>query len=204
VSSKPRPEESPLTSPAAGPESLAVNPSRELHRAASAASTPKKFVTALEGETNSLQRALEKLFGVHGASFAVCLHAENSEFFSRANYHDERTALLASLEAMAGLAPEGAMQSMLCVQMLSVHLAATKAALQATRPQDDPATTDIYINRASKLMKLFAQQSELLARLQNKISQQKIVVERVDVNSGGQAILGTITGGSRGGESNGN
>ena len=40
----------------------------------------------------------------------------------------------------------------------------------------------------------FIQQANLLAKLQGGIGQ-KIIVERVDVSHGGQAVIGTVNGG---------
>jgi hypothetical protein len=41
-------------------------------------------------------------------------------------------------------------------------------------------------------MHLFTQQTELMAKLKGKVSQQKVVVEHVHVNAGGKAVVGTI------------
>jgi hypothetical protein len=164
---------------------------QKLKRAAAVAETPKKFVAALESDSNSLQQMLEKAFGFQGASFALHLFAENDLSFGQV---EERIATFAGLEAIIAIAPKGPMQSMLAVQMLSVHLAAGKAMRQASSAA--PEMTELYINRSTKLMRLYAQQVELLARLQGKITQQRIVVEKVNVNDGGQAIVGAIGAGS--------
>jgi hypothetical protein len=51
------------------------------------------------------------------------------------------------------------------------------------------------MNTAIKLSNTFVQQAALLAKLQGG-GAQKIVVERVDVHQGGQAIVGSIQGGA--------
>nr|HAT8715386.1 hypothetical protein [Legionella jordanis] len=51
-----------------------------------------------------------------------------------------------------------------------------------------------YTNAAIKLANCFTQQASVLAKLQG-VGGQKIIVERVDVHQGGQAIVGNIQGG---------
>ena len=48
------------------------------------------------------------------------------------------------------------------------------------------------INRATKLMRTFVAQMEALTRYRGK-GQQKVTVEHVHVNAGGQAIVGSVT-----------
>lgn len=50
-----------------------------------------------------------------------------------------------------------------------------------------------YTNAAIKLANCFTQQANILAKLQG-IGGQKIIVERVDVHQGGQAVVGNIQG----------
>ena len=81
---------------------------------------------------------------------------------------------------------------MLIAQMLSIHK------LQQTSMAFANAAGDLhlqryYTNAAIKLANCFAQQANVLAKLQG-IAGQKIVVEHVDVHSGGQALVGNIHG----------
>jgi len=48
------------------------------------------------------------------------------------------------------------------------------------------------VHRATWLMRLFAEQLEALAKLKGKSSQQRVAVEHVTVNEGGQAIVGAV------------
>ena len=52
-----------------------------------------------------------------------------------------------------------------------------------------------YTNTAIKLSNCFVSQANLLAKLQGGCGQ-KIIVERVDVSHGGQAVIGTVSGGA--------
>ena len=52
--------------------------------------------------------------------------------------------------------------------------------------------TDANVLRATRLMRLFNEQVELMARLKGKTSQQKVTVEHVHVHQGGQAFVGAV------------
>ena len=60
------------------------------------------------------------------------------------------------------------------------------------RADGSAEVTDLLIGRATRLMRLFSQQAELMAKLKGKIGEQKVVVEHVNVNAGGRAVVGTI------------
>lgn len=45
---------------------------------------------------------------------------------------------------------------------------------------------------ATRLMRLYTEQLEAMAKLKGKSTQQKVIVEHVHVHSGGQAIVGAV------------
>lgn len=168
----------------------------DLHRAAGRTDDPATWIKVLEGEQRQpLAEMLEKVLGVEGRSFASRLFSEaiGAEPLPDANTFREIAQALASLK------PEGGDQAMLVAQMVGIHRAAMRALRMAGSAS---ATEDVetLTNRAIKLMRLFATQVELMARLQGTISQQRIVVEKVDVRDGGQAAIGVLSqgGGGRG------
>ena len=57
---------------------------------------------------------------------------------------------------------------------------------------------DRNVNRAVRLMRVFTEQAETMMKLKGKSSQQRVVVEHVNVAAGGQAIVGTVIPGGRG------
>ena len=61
----------------------------------------------------------------------------------------------------------------------------------ASRQQPDLGV-ERYINRATKLMRTFANQTEALGRYRGK-GEQKMMVEHVHVYQGGQAIVGQVS-----------
>ncbi|KTD25446.1 Uncharacterised protein [Legionella lansingensis] len=98
-----------------------------------------------------------------------------------------------SRDALIALNAHSGLQVMLASEMLSIH------ELQQTTMAFAIGCSDLelkkyYINSAIKLANCFAQQASVLAKLQG-VGGQKIIVERVDVHQGGQAIVGNIQGG---------
>lgn len=88
---------------------------------------------------------------------------------------------------------EGGLQVMLAAQMIAIHkLQQTSMALANGLSYGE--TSKYYTNTAIKLSNTFIQQANLLAKLQGGVGQ-KIIVERVDVSHGGQAVIGTVNGG---------
>ena len=85
---------------------------------------------------------------------------------------------------------------MLATQMAAIHNATMKAA-RALRGSDTIPQQDSNGNLVNKLARTFATQVEALKRYRSK-GEQKVVVEHVTVNEGGQAIVGTVDTGGRG------
>jgi hypothetical protein len=161
----------------------------ELHEAADATDSLAAFILEVEPKPGSLSKRLEELFGVEGGSFARQL------FFNASlsmGLPDKSTYLLI-IETVASLKPKGGAEAMLASQIVGVHLAAMNALHKAATAGSDEGK-ESWTNRATRLLRLSLQQAELYARLQGKITTttQKFVVERVDVNDGGQAIVGPI------------
>jgi len=105
---------------------------------------------------------------------------------------------MADLEMLIELRPANAMEAMLTVQMLGTHHAAVKFLLNATAKGQTFEGVDANVLRATRLMRLFIEQQTALAKLRGKTGQQKVRVEHVHVNAGGQAIVGSVTSNKRG------
>jgi hypothetical protein len=96
--------------------------------------------------------------------------------------------------AMAGIAPQNETEAMLAAQMVAVH-AAAMGQLQRLKNTELLRHHDCYGNLATKFLRTYAAQVEALQRLRGK-GQQTVRVEHVTVKDGGQAIVGTVTGGT--------
>ncbi len=95
-----------------------------------------------------------------------------------------------SRDALTALGVSDGLQSMLAAQMLSIHELQQRAMTYANAI-DDIELKKYYTNATVKLANCFVQQANTLAKLQG-VGGQKIIVERVDVHQGGQAIVGNI------------
>ena len=114
---------------------------------------------------------------------------------SSADSYDEGKMVELCDNAMAilqGIKPQDEIEGMLAVQMVGVHNMAMEAMRLAMIPDQYPEARDCNANRANKLLKTFALQLEALKKYRTG-GQQKMTVEHVHVNKGGQAIVGSVT-----------
>ena len=107
---------------------------------------------------------------------------------------DEKT-LNGAVAAVHDMAPADALQGMLAVQAVGMHLTALEALRRAHIPGQDPDVRSMNIGHANKASRTFAALVEALSKRQGKTGQQKMTVEHVHVGDGGQAIIGNVEGG---------
>jgi hypothetical protein len=105
----------------------------------------------------------------------------------------KRKQVSVAIETLDEIKPEGALQSMLAVQMIGVHNTAIKFLMRATDQDQSFEGADANVLRATRLMRLFSDQLEAFAKLKGKTPEQKVTVEHVHVHEGGQAIVGNVT-----------
>ena len=97
----------------------------------------------------------------------------------------------AAVSALKGIKPQDEIEGMLAAQMIATHSAAMEYLRRAIIPNQTTVGIDLYLKHATKLLSVFAKQLETLNRNRGK-GQQKVTVEHVQVQSGGQAIVGNI------------
>jgi hypothetical protein len=95
------------------------------------------------------------------------------------------------LSVVKGIAPKDELECMMAVQMAAVHMAtmtfARRLAHVDNLPQQDSAERAF-----NKLARTFAVQMEALKRYRTG-GEQKVTVQHVTVNEGGQAIVGAVS-----------
>ena len=134
---------------------------------------------AIEEKSNAT-RLLEDT--IHNTA-QTCNNVEKADFdLAQAKKKIERQ--LDALEVNGGL------QTLLGSQILSINKLQQIALVMANSLPYGEAK-HYYVNTAIKLSNTFCQQVNLLSKLQG-VGGQKIIVERVDVHQGGQAVVGTI------------
>ena len=110
----------------------------------------------------------------------------------------QRQYLNGALASIIDSKPNDSIELMLATQMAAVHSIALEMSRRAMLHEQSLEGVELNINCANKLMNTFARQVEALAKHRAK-GQQKITVQHVNVNDGGQAIVGDVNqGGSDG------
>lgn len=101
--------------------------------------------------------------------------------------------LVAASASMAEMAPKTFTEAMLAAQMIATNEAAAMFLSRATRNDQSAEVMDANILRATRLMRLFVEQLDAMAKLKGNAGQQKVTVEHVHVHKGGQAIVGVVS-----------
>lgn len=99
--------------------------------------------------------------------------------------------LVRALELYESLEPADGAEGMLATQMVGTHLAALECLRRAALANQSFAGRDMALKHAAKLMDLYARQLQTLNKHRGK-GQQKVTVEHVNVEAGGQAIVGHV------------
>jgi hypothetical protein len=110
------------------------------------------------------------------------------------------TAYNHTMAILSGIQPQDELEGMLAVQMIGVHNMAMEYMGKATRT-DRVNFMSTYMNVATKSLRTFTAQMEALKKYRTG-GQQKMIVEHVHVNEGGQAIVGTVNQGGGGNNKN--
>jgi len=97
------------------------------------------------------------------------------------------------IATMAELNPQDVTEGMLVTQMIAVFHQSMKHMEGATQA-NSMDLVERHTNMATKLQRTFTAQMEALNRHRRK-GMQKVIVQHVQVNNGGQAIVGSIEGG---------
>jgi hypothetical protein len=95
-----------------------------------------------------------------------------------------------ALAAATGIGARDAIEGMLATQMVATHVAAVRA-LRHLKGSETIVQQNSNGNLAVKLLRTFTMQLEALQRYRGK-GQQKVTVEHVHVNAGGQAVVGAV------------
>lgn len=115
-------------------------------------------------------------------------------FQSSKGYDEDRLAEFTNnaMAILQGIAPEDEIEGMLAVQMIGVHnMAMTTMSRTMLTDQTFDGRQD-GVSQATKMLRTFTTQMEALKRYRTG-GQQKVTVEHVHVNEGGQAIVGNVT-----------
>jgi len=111
---------------------------------------------------------------------------------------DRIGAYLRAMAMLGELQPRTATESLLAAQMIGAQRLAMTFLERAMLKDQTSEGIDANILRATRLMRVFNEQVETMAKLKGKSGQQRVVVEHVTVAAGGRAIVGAVIPGGRG------
>jgi hypothetical protein len=108
-------------------------------------------------------------------------------------------AINSVLALLHGIGPTDAVEGMLATQLVVAQHGAMDVMRRAMHPDQTPEGRRLYLGLATRLMATFALQVETLNRGRGRGPVQRMVVERVNVGPGGQAVVGVVPGKGAGG-----
>jgi hypothetical protein len=150
------------------------------------------------GDTDEAYRADQAMTGSADDNFADMLLLQTLQSLwipagqSREEHYKKYRGAAAALK---GLAPRDELEGMLAGQMFATHAAAMDCLARAMVNGQTFEGREQNLKHAEKLLAVYARQVETLDKHRGK-GQQKITVEHVTVNAGGQAIVGNVAAGA--------
>ena len=114
-----------------------------------------------------------------------------SLWLKHSNEDDRDKQFKATAAALIGIAPNDEIEGMLAAQLIAAHNAAMEYHRRAMLAEQTFEGRHENLSQANKLSRSCAVLVEALNRHRGK-GQQKVTVEHVTVNAGGQAIVGSV------------
>jgi len=108
-----------------------------------------------------------------------------------ADYEKVATAANNAMAILSGIHPQDEIEGMLAIQMISAHNLAMDAMQRAMLGGQTFEGKKVNVDYATKMLRTFMIQVEALRKYRTGVPQ-KMIVGRVNVSEGGQAIVGTV------------
>jgi hypothetical protein len=124
--------------------------------------------------------------------FLSYLHRQSIQLAPLTGLNNTEELFAVAEEMIENSRAQSETEAMLAAQIFTVHAVALEClfrSLHLNLPHNQAA---YEFNRAMQLMKLFLEQTNALRRVQGKGSKQRVIVKHVQVNTGGQAFVGSI------------
>src|SRR5262249_15538765 len=162
-----------------------------------AENTPRIKVSQKKGTAISLDHPdeftgyvlLAEALGTVDGDFVIGLLRQLGDATSQDQRPDE-SAINFLLSVITGAKPKDQFEAMLAAQMAAIHTATMKFTRRLANVETI-AEQDSAERALNKLARTFATQMEALKRYRTG-GEQKVTVQHVSVNEGGQAIVGTV------------
>lgn len=111
--------------------------------------------------------------------------------------NEAEEVLNAILDTLHSLKPSDEIEGMLITRLISINFLISNSMNLSVIENQSIDGQELYINRYSKLMRLFNETLETLMRYKRK-GEQKVIVQHVNVNDGGRAVVGNFEAGGVG------
>ena len=138
--------------------------------------------------TNIDESKLKMLSGTPNQTLALDIIFKTMLATPAPMHKDNKAELI--IAAMQELKPQNSLEGMLCSQLVSLH-SLGMTYLQRSENAEMRFHQDPDLNNAVKLLRLQHETIECLMKLRRN-GEQKVIVQHVQVNDGGQAIVGSI------------
>jgi hypothetical protein len=148
----------------------------------------------------------ESAIGTRSGALMVMLHDQLVQTLHHGRVPDPCSVDVrqqAALAALRGAAPRDALEGMLAAQMVALHHAAMECLRRAHLPEQASEVRQANLGQAGRLSRTYATLLEALDKRRGKGQPQVVRVERVNVEAGGQAIVGAVSHPGRGGGGDG-
>ena len=149
---------------------------------------PNSPVMKLIKQTGIEGIALDVIKGIISPLINLVRSQENSD--SSSNFD---SAFNKSITLIAASDPKNQLELMLATQLAMTHITLGKSAQLLDRNYDQAQSINSLGNLYTKLSRLGIDQINTLERMKGK-GQQKIIVEKVNIEAGGQAAIGVYEG----------
>jgi len=132
--------------------------------------------------------------GTHNLDLTVSVASQVLQICSLGNKTSEVVTenANASMAAILEIDPQDSTELMLAAQMVTVHNLTMEMSRRALLSEQTEDGVNFNINRTTKLMRTYMAQMEALNKYRNK-GKQQITVQHVNVNDGGQAVIGDVS-----------
>ncbi len=167
--------------------------------------TPKTANGSAFEKFEIVQAALSAATGSYdtGFSFSILAKCVQASCVGE-NYEDSAVwnrQFNSITNALNALKPQDEFEGMLISRLIALHFQSIHYLASAANKES--TTEGIYnnINRTTKLSRLYNETLEALMRYRRK-GEQRVIVQHVQVNDGGQAIVGSVLNQGRGGGNN--
>ena len=147
-----------------------------------------------KGDKDSGQIALAKALGTADGETTGLLMTQLINALPGVTEEDLLLKINQALPLLAAIAPRDELEGMLAIQMVSIHTMSMEMMRRSMLSSQPFNGVDSGVNRVAKLTRTFIAQIEALNKHRGK-GQQKMTIEHVHINEGGQAVIGHVAGG---------